>query len=419
MSETEEAIARAHREEWARIVATVARRFGSLDVAEEAAGEAFAIAVERWRVDGVPTNPGGWLSSTATRKAIDVVRRESRRDDKHKEAMLTVDDEPTPSVGAIDDDRLRLVFACCHPALPMQARVALTLRMVGGLSMPEIAHAFLVKEEAMRRRITRAKTAIRQAGIPFTVPSVDDLPERVAGVLAVLFLVFNEGYLATNGDTEAVRDDLTAEAIRLTRVVRELIPHDGEVAGLLAMMLLIEARRPARVSSSGALVTLDEQDRGAWNRSLIEEGHALVRELLAAGTPPGRYQILAAINAVHTSVDDARDTDWTQVLALYDQLMSVAPSAIVTLNRAVAVAELEGADAALAIIDPLAEALNDYHAFHAAHADFLRRSGRIERAREAYERAAELSGSAAEAGLLLRRRDRMSTPSEGEEPHDV
>jgi RNA polymerase sigma-70 factor (ECF subfamily) len=417
MSEVDEAVIRAHRDEWARIVATLARRFGSLDVAEEAAGEAFAIAIERWRADGVPPNPGGWLSSTATRKAIDVIRRESKRDGKHREAMVIVDDEPAPSVGAVDDDRLRLVFTCCHPALPMPARVALTLRMVGGLTVPEIARAFLTKEEAMRRRITRAKAQIRQAGIPFTVPSSDDLPERVAGVLAVLFLVFNEGYLTTSDDSDAVRDDLTTEAIRLTRLVRELLPEDGEVAGLLAMMLLIQARRPARVSPSGALVVLGEQDRGAWDRSLIDEGHALVRERLGTGIPPGRYQILAAINAVHTSAPDVRDTDWAQVLALYDQLMSLEPSPIVALNRAVAVAELEGPDAALAIIDPLAETLRDYHAFHATRADLLRRSGRTEGARDAYERAVELSGNAAETAFLRRRRDRLTTPSATEEPH--
>ncbi|MDQ0613442.1 RNA polymerase sigma-70 factor (ECF subfamily) [Microbacterium sp. W4I4] len=416
VSDIEVAILRAHREEWSRIVATVTRRFGSLDVAEEATGEAFAIAVERWRTDGVPPNPGGWLSRTATRKAIDFIRRENRRDSKHNEAMMMVDDEPAPPVGAIDDDRLRLVFICCHPALSMQARVALTLRMMGGLTTPEIARAFLVTEDTMRRRITRAKAHIRRARIPFDVPSSGALAERVSGVLAVLFLVFNEGYLTTTPATDSVRDDLTAEAIRLTRLVRELLPDDGEVAGLLAMMLLIEARRPARVSASGELVTMDEQDRGAWNRSLIDEGHSLVRQRLAAGTRPGRYQILAAINAVHTSARDAHDTDWTQVLALYDQLMGLDSSAIVALNRAVAVAELAGADAALAIIDPLSETLNDYHAFHATRADLLRRAGRTRLAGEAYDRAIELSGNPAEAALLRRRRDGLTTPSAVEEP---
>lgn len=411
MSGVEDAVTRALREEWPRIVGAVARRFGSLDIAEEAAGEAFAAAVERWRVDGVPPNPGGWLTNTATRKAIDFIRRESRRDQKHRAASMLIDHEPAADVGVIDDDRLRLVFACCHPALPMPSRVALTLRMVGGLTVPEIARAFLVNEEAMRRRITRAKAHIRQEGIPFVVPSSGDLPDRVAGVLAVLFLVFNEGYLATSPGTGPVRDDLTAESIRLARLVRELLPDDGEVAGLLAMMLLIEARRPARTSATGELVTLDEQDRAAWNGSLIEEGHSLVRERLAVGAAPGRYEILSAINAVHTSSRDARDTDWTQVLALYDHLIALDPSPIVALNRAVAVAELSGAGAALAIIDSLSASLDDYHAFHATRADLLRRSGRTEMAREAYDRAIFLSGNAAETALLLRRRDRLATSS--------
>lgn len=267
----------------------------------------------------------------------------------------------------------------------------------------------------MRRRITRAKAQIKRAGIPFAVPSSEDLPERVAGVLAVLFLIFNEGYLATNPESDSVRDDLTTEAIRLVRLMRALLPEDGGVAGLLAMMLLIEARRPARLTADGELVTLDEQDRTAWDRSLIEEGHSLVRERLAAGKLPGRYEILAAINAVHTSARDARDTDWAQIVALYDQLMMREPSAVVELNRAVAVAELAGPDAALSIIDPLSESLEDYHAFHAVRADLLSRAGRGESAREAYDRAIELCGNAAESALLLRRRNRLTTSSASEE----
>lgn len=415
MNDVENAIVRAHREEWARIVATVARRFGSLDLAEDVASGAFAVAVERWRRDGVPPNPGGWLASTATRKAIDVIRRESKRDSKHREALMITDIEPTRALGAIDDDRLRLIFACCHPALAMEARVALTLRMVGGLTVAEIARAFLVQEAAMARRITRAKTKIRQAGIPFAVPSSGDLPERVSGVLAVLFLVFNEGYLATSADTAAVRDDLTAEAIRLVRLARGLLPADAEVSGLLAMMLLIEARRPARVSALGELVTIDEQDRGRWNQALIEEGHSLVRACLAAGTGPGRYQILAAVNAVHTSARDARDTDWAQILALYDQLSSLDASPVVALNRAVAMAEVEGPEAALAIVDGLGATLNEYHALHATRADLLRRSGRSEEARDAYDRAIRLSGNAAETAYLLRRRRQLISPSRSEE----
>ena len=403
-----EAITRAHRSEWARVVASLTRRFGDLDVAEEAAAEAFATAVERWPRDGVPPNPGAWLTTTAARKAIDRLRRESHRDEKHQEAALLYDEPPEP-LGAIDDDRLRLVFTCCHPALSSDARVALTLRMVGGLTVPEIAHAFLVQEVAMGQRITRAKAKIKAAHIPYGVPLAEDLPGRLDAVLTVLFLVFNEGYLATGAGTDPVRADLTAEAIRLARLVHQLMPEDGEVTGLLAVMLLTEARRAARVSATGELVMLDEQDRGAWDRALIEEGHALVRSRLAAvaagGPPPGRYQLLAAINAVHTDARDARDTDWSQIVALYDRLVRLDPSPVVALNRAVAVAEVDGPDVALALIDRLP--LDGYHAFHAARADLLRRLGRSGEARLAYDRAIALAGNTAEAAYLSRRRGQL------------
>ncbi|MEV4094248.1 RNA polymerase sigma factor [Streptosporangium saharense] len=403
-----EAVTQAHREEWARVVASLTRRFGDLDIAEEAAAEAFATAVQRWPVDGVPPNPGAWLTTTANRQAIDRIRRESKRDDKHRKALVLHDDPPE-SLGAIDDDRLRLVFTCCHPALAMETRVALTLRMVAGLTMPEIARAFLVAESAMGQRITRAKAKIKAARIPYRVPSAEDLPARVSGVLAVLYLVFNEGYLATGPDTDPVRHELTAEAIRLTRLIRTLLPDDGEVAGLLALMLLIEARRPARVSADGELVALGEQDRGAWNAELIAEGHRLVRERLAAatGVAPGRYQILAAINAVHTSARDMRDTDWSQVLALYDQLVRLDPSPIVALNRAIAVAELDGPEVALAAVDRLEHRLADYHAYHATRADLLRRLGRGQESRAAYDRAIDLAGNTAETAYLTRRRDQL------------
>ena len=300
-----EAITRAHHEEWARVVASLTRRFGDLDIAEEATAEAFATAVQRWPSDGVPPSPGAWLTTTANRKAIDRIRRESKLDDKQREAQLLYDaDDPPEPLGAIDDERLRLIFTCCHPALALETRVALTLRMVAGLTVPEIARAFLVQEAAMGQRITRAKAKIKAARIPYRVPSAEDLPARISGVLAVLFLVFNEGYLATGPGTDPVRHDLTAEAIRLTRLIRALMPGDGEVAGLLALMLLTEARRNARVSARGELVTLGEQDRGAWDAALIAEGHRLVRGRLATGVAPGRYQILAAINAVHTSARD-------------------------------------------------------------------------------------------------------------------
>jgi len=398
-----EAIARAHDDEWARIVAALTRRFGDLDIAEEATAEAFATAVERWPADGVPPNPGGWLTTTAKRTAIDRIRRERKRDDKQREAQVSYDDSPE-SPGAIDDDRLRLIFTCCHPALAMETRVALTLRMVGGLTVPEIARAFLVQEDAMGRRITRAKAKIKAARIPYRVPSADDLPVRVSGVLAVLFLVFNEGYLATGPDSDPVRHDLTAEAIRLTRLIRSLLPEDGEVAGLLALMLLTEARRTARVAASGELVTLDEQDRGAWDAGLIAEGHRLVRERLASGMPPGRYQILAAINAVHTSAGDAADTDWWQIVALYDQLVRLDPSPVVALNRAIAVAELDGPAVALATVDRLADPLAGYHAYHATRADLLERLGRLDEAVAAYDDALAQVENATERAHLQHRR---------------
>jgi len=411
-----EAITQAHDREWARVVAALARRFGDLDIAEEAAAEAFATAVERWPADGVPPSPGGWLTTTANHKAIDRIRREKKRGDKQREARIMDDDDRPEPAGAIDDDRLRLIFTCCHPALAMENRVALTLRMVGGLTVAEIARAFLVQEDTMGRRITRAKAKIRAARIPYRVPSADDLPGRVSGVLAVLFLVFNEGYLATGPDTDPVRHDLTSEAIRLTRLIRTLMPDDGEVAGLLALMLLTEARRTARVSASGELVTLDRQDRGAWDAALVAEGHRLVRERLAAGVAPGRYQILAAINAVHTSARDATDTDWSQVVALYDQLVHVDASPIIALNRAVAVAELDGPEVALAEVDRLDDTLAGYHAYHATRAHLLRRLGRGQESRAAYDKAIDLAGNTAETAYLTRRRDELSWDTR---PHDT
>ena len=406
-----EAIARVHREEWARVVASLTRRFGDLDLAEEMAAEAFAVAVERWPTDGVPANPGAWITTTANRRAIDRLRRESRRDDKQREAQMLHDDTPPEPVGAVEDDRLRLIFTCCHPALAMEARIALTLRLVGGLTVAEIARAFLVQEVAMGRRITRAKSKIKLARIPYRVPSSTDLPDRVSGVLAVLFLIFNEGYLGSDPQQEPVRSDLTLEAIRLTRLLRVLLPSDGEVAGLLGLMLLTEARRTARISGSGELVTLVEQDRGAWDAALIAEGHALVRQRIAVVAErrghPGRYQIMAAINAVHTSARDVRDTDWSQVVALYDQLAAIDPSPIVALNRAVALAELDGPDVGLAMVDRLD--LSGYHAYHATRADLLRRLGRTADARAAYQRAIELATNSAEIAYLGRRRDQLGT----------
>jgi RNA polymerase sigma-70 factor, ECF subfamily len=403
----EDAVTRAHHQEWARVVAALSRRFGDLDIAGEAAAEAFATAVERWPADGVPPNPGAWLTTTANRKAIDRLRRENKRDDRHKEAQLVFDHDPPEPLGAIDDARLRLFFTCCHPALAMETRAALTLRLVGGLTVAEIARAFLVPETTVGQRITRAKAKIKAARIPYRVPSAEDLPARVSGVLAVLFLVFNEGYLATGPGRDPVRHDLTAESIRLTRLIRALLPDDGEVAGLLALMLLTDARRTARVSADGELVPLAEQDRGAWDAALIAEGHRLVRERLAAGVAPGRYQIQAAISAVHTSARDIRDTDWSQIVALYDQLVSLDPSPIVALNRAIALAELDGPEVALAAVDRLEHRLAGYHAYHVTRADLLRRLGRSQQSRAAYDRAIELAGNTAETAHLTRRRDQL------------
>jgi RNA polymerase sigma-70 factor, ECF subfamily len=409
VSSASAAIAQAHRDEWGRVVAALTRRFRDLDIAEEAAAEAFAAAVARWPADGVPPNPGAWLTLTATRKAIDRMRRESTREDRHREAQMLYDDPPEPP-GTLEDERLRLIFTCCHPALAMENRVALTLRMVCGLTVPEIARAFLVQETTMGQRISRAKTKIKAARIPYRVPSAEDLPARLSGVLAVLFLVFNEGYLATGPGTDPIRHELTAEAIRLARLIRALMPQDGEVAGLLALMLLTEARRTARVSSGGELVTLDQQDRAAWDGTLLTEGHQLVRERLAAGTAPGRYQILAAINAVHTSAREARDTDWAQIIALYDQLLRLDPSPVIALNRAIALGERDGPEAALEGIERLEEALAGYHAYHATRADLLRRLGRGPQARAAYDRAIELAGNSAEIAYLTRRRDQLAVP---------
>ena len=398
------AIERIYREEYGRIVASLVRRFGSIDIAEEAAGEALLAAVEKWPVDGVPPNPGGWLTTTAGRRAIDKLRRESHRDAKHQAALMIADDTPHGATGLLEDDRLRLIFTCCHPALAPEARVALTLRLLGGLTVAEIAQAFLVPETTMAQRITRAKKKISLAKIPYRVPEADDLTRRLAAVLAVVYLVFNEGYLTSAPDAPPIREELTAEAIRLGRILRALLPDVPEVAGLLALMLLIESRRTSRVAG-GELVPLDQQDRGGWDRTLIDEGHTLVRECLAGGRP-GQYQILAAINAVHTDARTASDTDWAQVAALYEQLRVVAPSPLVELNRAVAVAELDGPEVALALVERLD--LAAYHAWHATRAELLRRTGRSAESRAAYDAAIAATGNAAEIAYLRRRRDQLS-----------
>jgi RNA polymerase sigma-70 factor (ECF subfamily) len=396
------AVERVFREEYGRLIASLVRRFGDIDIAEEAAGEALVAALAKWPESGVPPNPGGWLTTTAGNRAIDRIRREKQRDAKHQAAMMTYDDTPHEPTGPVEDDRLRLLFTCCHPALAMEARVALTLRLLGGLTVPEIAQAFLVSETTMGQRITRAKKKIAAANVPYRVPETEDLPERLSGVLAVLFLVFNEGYLAS-GDGDPVRAELTGEAIRLARILRHLLPEEPEVMGLLGLMVLSEARREARVRN-GQLVRLDEQDRAGWDRALVAEGHDLVRECLAINRP-GRYQILAAINAVHTDAPTAADTDWSQIVALYDQLTRIDPSPIVALNRAVAVAELDGPEVALALIDRLP--LSGYHAWHAARADLLRRLGRTAEAKEAYDAAAAATQNSAERAYLSRKRGEL------------
>jgi RNA polymerase sigma-70 factor (ECF subfamily) len=396
------AVERVFREEYGRLIASLVRRFGDIDIAEEAAGEALVAALAKWPESGVPPNPGGWLTTTAGNRAIDRIRREKQRDAKHQAAMMAYDDTPHEPTGPVEDDRLRLLFTCCHPALAMEARVALTLRLLGGLTVPEIAQAFLVSETTMGQRITRAKKKIAAANVPYRVPETEDLPERLSGVLAVLFLVFNEGYLAS-GDGDPVRAELTGEAIRLARILRHLLPEEPEVMGLLGLMVLSEARREARVRN-GQLVRLDEQDRAGWDRALVAEGHDLVRECLAINRP-GRYQILAAINAVHTDAPTAADTDWSQIVALYDQLTRIDPSPIVALNRAVAVAELAAPEGALALSARLP--LTGYHAWHAARADLLRRLGRTAEAKEAYDAAAAATQNSAERAYLSRKRGEL------------
>ncbi len=396
------AVERVFREEYGRLIASLVRRFGDIDIAEEAAGEALVAALEKWPESGVPPNPGGWLTTTARNRAIDRIRREKQRDTKQQAALMHHDDSPHEPAGPVEDDRLRLIFTCCHPALAPEARIALTLRLLGGLTVAEIAQAFLVPETTMAQRITRAKKKIAAARVPYRVPEAADLPERLGGVLAVLFLVFNEGYLAT-GEGDPVRAELTSEAIRLARVLRRLLPEEPEVAGLLAMLVLIDARREARVRH-GQLVPLGEQDRSGWDRALIAEGHDLVRECLAIDRP-GRYQLLAAINAVHTDAPTGSDTDWSQVVALYDQLTRLDPSPIVALNRAVAVAELDGPEVALALVDRLP--LTGYHAWHAVRADLLRRLGRSAEASAAYAAAITATQNSAERAYLSRKRGEL------------
>jgi len=396
-------IAEIFKRESGRAVATLVRRFGDIDIAEEAVQEAFLEAVRRWPGAGTPPSPAGWIITTAKNRAIDRLRRESSREDKHSEAMRLLDDDEPEEIEIVEDDQLRLIFTCCHPALAVNAQVALTLKLVAGLQTQEIARAFLVPETTMAQRLVRAKRKIKAANIPYRIPDDAALPTRLKPVLAVVYLVYNEGHVATSGD-RLIRHEVSAEAIRLARLLADLMPDEPEVIGLLALLLLTESRRPARTDSGGDLVRLADQDRGRWDRTLIDEGQRLVRACLRRNRP-GPYQIQAAIAAVHSDAASADDTDWAQIVTLYDQLARFVSSPIVDLNRAIAVAESGDVGGALTAIDGLE--LDDYHLYHATRGDLMERMGRDEEAADAYARAAELTSNQTERRYLEQRRARL------------
>lgn len=401
-----------YRTEWSRIVAGLVRRCGDLGIAEDAAADAFAAASRQWRDDGLPRSPGAWITTAAHRRAIDALRREGVRSGKHHEALMLHAADDTAPEGGVEDDRLRLLFTCCHPALPTEARVALTLRIVGGLTVTEIARAFLVQDTTMGQRISRAKSTIRAAGIPYREPSEEDLPARLDGVLTVLYLIFNEGYLSATEGAAPLRGDLTAEAIRLARLVHDLLPEDAEASGLLALMLFTEARATARLTADGELVTLEEQDRTLWDHRAIEEARALgeraFARLEAVRSAPGRYLLMAAISAEHASAPHARDTDWARIVELYERLALIDPGPVVALGRIVALSERDHPRAALAHLDELEDRLARYHPFHVTRAELLRASDRPSEAHEAYDQAISLTRNTAEIAHLTRRRDQLT-----------
>jgi RNA polymerase sigma-70 factor (ECF subfamily) len=411
-------LADVFRREAGRCTATLIRVLGDVDLAEDAVAEAFAIAAEQWPIDGVPPNPGGWITTTARNRAIDRLRRESTRTERHLAARRLHTDDMEPDedpqlddldtfVDVVEDDQLRLMFLCCHPALATDAQVALTLRLLGGLDTPEIARAFLVPEATLAQRIVRAKRKLRDNRAPYRVPRAAELPDRLEGVLATVYLIYTEGHTATSGE-DLTRADLSNEAIRLGRLLTQLMPDEPEAVGLLALMLLTEARRPARTRTDGSMIRLADQDRAQWDRALIDEGHELVRACLRRNQP-GPFQVQAAIAAVHADAATAEATDWAQVVALYDQLYTLRPNAVVALNRAIARGELDGAAEALRALAELDDELRDYQPYHAAHADLLARVGKTRAALDAYARAVELTTNPAERRFLEQQRAALST----------